>query len=164
MRPVSPASVRTSFAFRASRRSFSSSPRAVYIEMLRLNPGDNQGIRNHLGMSLLAEGRYADALDFAQKWIKNSLGNGAPVPRGGTLFGKPKQTIHPPQIEENMSKCWSGEMIHTAALASFKLMGDCDLSRQYLRIAPKVNPFILLRVLGKITKPSQCALGFDRVV
>ncbi|KAH6912043.1 hypothetical protein BKA70DRAFT_1266388 [Coprinopsis sp. MPI-PUGE-AT-0042] len=128
---------------------------AVYIEMLRLNPGDNQGIRNNLGTSLLHDGRYADALDFAQKWIGNSLGNGDPMPRGGTDFGKPRETVHPPQIEEKMSECWSGEMIHTAALASFKLLGDCDLSRQYLRIAPKVNPFILLRILGKITKPTE---------
>jgi hypothetical protein len=127
--------------------------------MLRLNPGDNQGIRNHLATSLLAEGRWADALDFAQKWIKNSLGSGEPMPRGGTLFGKPKQTVHPPQIEEKMSQCWSAEMIHTAALASFKLLGDCDLSRQYLRVAPKVNPFILLRVLGKITQPSEYGPG-----
>ena len=58
-------------------------------------------------------------------------------------------------VRVKLSICWNAEMIHTAALASFKLLGDCDVSRQNLRIAAKVNQFILLRILGKITKPSE---------
>lgn len=122
--------------------------------MLRLNPGDNQGIRTNLATTLLHEGRWTVALDFAQKWLKKSTGDGAPMSRGGTLFGEPRREPHPPNVEKKLEKCWGSEFIHTAAYASFKLLGDCELSRQYLRIAAKVNPFILLRVLGKITKPS----------
>jgi hypothetical protein len=128
--------------------------RATYIEMLRLNPGDNQGIRTSVGSSLIRDGRYADALYFAQKWLENSLGSGMPMACGGTDFGEPSKTLCTPEVEGKLSECWSGEMIHTAALASFKLLGDCDLSRQYLKIAAKVTPYILLRVLGKITRPS----------
>lgn len=127
---------------------------AVFIEMLRLNPGDNQSARTSLGSCLIRDGRFADALDFAQKWLKNSLEGGIPLARGGTDFGEPSKALYTPEVEAKLNGCWSGEMIHTAALASFKLWGDCDLSRQYLRIAAKVNPFILLRILGKITRPS----------
>ncbi|TEB25434.1 hypothetical protein FA13DRAFT_1738376 [Coprinellus micaceus] len=128
---------------------------ATYIEMLRLNPGDNQGVRTSVGSSLIRDGRYADALYFAQKWLENSLGSGMPMARGGTDFGEPSKTLYTPEVEGKLSECWNGEMIHTAALASFKLLGDCDLSRQYLKIAAKVTPYILLRVLGKITRPTE---------
>ncbi|KAJ3505760.1 hypothetical protein NMY22_g17468 [Coprinellus aureogranulatus] len=128
---------------------------AIYIEMLRLNPGDNQSARTSLGSSLIRDGRYADALYFAQTWLKNYLESGIPMQRGGTDFKEPSRELYTPEVEEKLNECWSGVMVHTGALASFKLWGDCDLSRQLLRIAAKVNPFILLRILGKITRPTE---------
>lgn len=136
--------------------------RATFIEMLRLNPGDNQSARTSLGSSLIRDGRYSDALYFAQKWLQNTLESGVPLPRGGTDFGEPSDALYTPEIEAKLSECWSGEMVHTAALASFKLRGDCEQSQQYLRIAAKVNPFILLRIIGRISRPSASSVSFLR--
>jgi hypothetical protein len=36
-----------------------------------------------------------------------------------------------------------GAVVHTAALAAFRLWGDCPESRQYLELAVRINPLIL---------------------
>ncbi|KAF5326513.1 hypothetical protein D9611_000712 [Ephemerocybe angulata] len=128
----------------------------VNIEMLRLCPLDNIGIRKVLGSGLIRDGRYADALSFAQTWLTESAMDGTPPPRGGTMFQAPSKQPLSAQDEARMSERGSsGEITHTAALAAFKLWGDCPIARQYLRIASKVNPFILVRVLGKVRRPSE---------
>ncbi|KAF5326328.1 hypothetical protein D9611_000723 [Ephemerocybe angulata] len=120
------------------------------IEMLRLCPGDNMGIRCGLGSSLIRDGRYADALSFAQVWSsEDTMKAGGIPPRGGTVFKEPKREPLSVAEETRLSGRYDcTELMHTAALASFKLFGDCELSRQYLRIASKVNPFILVRILA----------------
>ncbi|KAF5326034.1 hypothetical protein D9611_000722 [Ephemerocybe angulata] len=130
------------------------------IEMLRLCPGDNMGIRSKLGSALIRDGRYGDALSFAQAWsTKSTMDTGMPPKRGGTLFKKPTNKALSAAEEERLSDRWSsGELMHTAALASFKLFGDCELLRQYLRIASKVNPYILVRILGNIRRPNTLLL------
>ncbi|KAJ2921410.1 hypothetical protein H1R20_g15682, partial [Candolleomyces eurysporus] len=126
----------------------------VQIEMLRLCPGDNMGVRQGLGSSLIRVERYADALSFAQVWL-DTFYDGSSPPRGGTLFKEPKKTLFTETQEKKLSKYCTGELIHTAALASFKLFGDCPQSQQYLRIASKVNPHILVRILGRVTRPTE---------
>ncbi|KAF5326031.1 hypothetical protein D9611_000729 [Ephemerocybe angulata] len=123
------------------------------IEMLRLCPGDNLAVRKNLGSALIRDGRYADALYFAQAWLHDVFVT-APV-RGGTLFKEPSKDTLSDEEEAKFSTYCCGELIHTAALASFKLFGDCEQSRQYLRIASKANPHILLRILGKIRRPDE---------
>ncbi|RXW13595.1 hypothetical protein EST38_g12256 [Candolleomyces aberdarensis] len=126
----------------------------IQIEMLRLCPGDNMGVRQGLGSSLIRVKRYADALSFAQVWL-DTFDDGSSPPRGGTLFKEPKKTLFTETQETKLSKYCTGELIHTAALASFKLFGDCPQSQQYLRIASKVNPHILVRILGRVTRPTE---------
>ena len=46
-------------------------------------------------------------------------------------------------------------ILYSAALASFKHWGDCEQSRQYLKMAAKANPNVLLKVLGNVKKPSK---------
>jgi hypothetical protein len=122
--------------------------------MLRLCPGDNMGVRQGVGSSLIRVKRYADALYFAQVWLDGNEDGRSP-PRGGTLFGEPRKTLYTEEEEKKLSRYCTGELIHTAALASFKLFGDCPQSQQYLRIASKVNPNILVRILGRVTRPSK---------
>ncbi|OSC99218.1 hypothetical protein PYCCODRAFT_1470472 [Trametes coccinea BRFM310] len=125
------------------------------IEMLRLCPGDNLGQRDWLGSILLQAGRPADALSFAQAWLDRSRHDPdiCCPPRGGCTFEPPSQApLSQEFIEQNKGRA-PGSMLYTAALASFKLWGDCVLSRQYLRLAASVNPHVLLKVLAKVEKP-----------
>ncbi|KAI0637854.1 hypothetical protein C8Q77DRAFT_1047446 [Trametes polyzona] len=121
------------------------------IEMLRLCPGDNLGQRYWLGPVLCQAGRYAQALSFAQAWL--NLGNAHYPPRGGCKFDPPSQApLTEPFIQKNKGK-GPGGMLYTAALASFKLWGDCEIARQYLKLAASANPHVLLKVLGKVDAP-----------
>ncbi|KAF6749847.1 hypothetical protein DFP72DRAFT_911891 [Ephemerocybe angulata] len=122
----------------------------ICIEMLRLCPEDNMGARLRLGSSLIRGKRYSAALSFAQDWLKPDI----PPPHGGSNFHKPTEGLLN-DAEETRLSSWhgQGEILHTAALASFKLFGDCPQAQQYLRMASKVNPHILIRILGKVRRP-----------
>ena len=74
--------------------------------------------------------------------------------RGGTDFHSPVRDLVSPSREEQ-SKWACGALLYTAALASFKLWGNCALACQYLRMAVKANPYVLLRILGRVSRPSQ---------
>ncbi|KAI0370235.1 hypothetical protein BV20DRAFT_305450 [Pilatotrama ljubarskyi] len=124
------------------------------IEMLRLCPGDNLGQRDWLGSVLLQAGRTEQALSFAQAWLDPSKHDeySAP-PRGGCTFEPPSKTpLSQDFIKENKEH-GPGAILYTAALASFKLWGDCEIARQYLRISASVNPNVILKVLAKVDKP-----------
>lgn len=122
------------------------------VEMLRLCPGDNLSQREWLGTMLLKANRNADALSFSQIWL-NSRGT---IPlRGGCTFEPPSQTPLSAERYAKEKRFGSGEQNYTAALASFRLWGDCELARQYLRIATELNPHVIRRVLGKVTRPSK---------
>ncbi|EPT02866.1 hypothetical protein FOMPIDRAFT_1029164 [Fomitopsis schrenkii] len=126
------------------------------IEMLRLCPGDNMGQRSWLGSVLLQAGRHKDALSFAQAWLQPEVRRtGAPPPRGGCAFTDPSP--HPISRAEyaKMSEYCRAELLYTGALAAFKLWGgDSLLARQYLRLGARNNPSILMRLLGKVTRPA----------
>ncbi|KAH7884974.1 hypothetical protein F5I97DRAFT_1830249 [Phlebopus sp. FC_14] len=98
------------------------------IKMLRLCPGDNLGQRSWLGSVLLHCNRPSDALSFAHTWLVQRH----EVPRGGTNFTASSSACLSSSQEESMSKYGNGAMAHTAAIASFKVFGDCDLSRHYV--------------------------------
>ncbi|KIM42077.1 hypothetical protein M413DRAFT_143938 [Hebeloma cylindrosporum] len=129
------------------------------IEMLRLCPGDNLGQRFSLGSVLIHCGRYADALSFSQQWLDNKgdVGDGCP-PRGGTVFKAPRRDPGKPRSESELR--WeSSQILYTAALASFKLFGDCHTSQAYLKMSAISNPHILVKILARVQKPATLNSG-----
>ncbi|KAI0676908.1 hypothetical protein C8Q78DRAFT_1086899 [Trametes maxima] len=123
------------------------------IEMLRLCPGDNMGQRDWLGSVLLQAGRVENALSFAQAWLDPKHSNGSFPDRGGCAFGPPSKTPLSQDFVDREKKYGDGAILYTAALASFKLWGDCEIARQYLQISACLNPHVLLKVLGKVDRP-----------
>ena len=127
--------------------------RNTIIEMLRLCPGDNLGQRDWLGSVLLKAGRTSDALSFAQAWLDPQY-SGLWPPRGGCVFDPPSKTPLSDEFVEKTKRRGPGAICYTAALASFKLWGGCELASQYLRIAANVNPHVLVKILGRVDQPS----------
>lgn len=130
-------------------------PRNTIIKMLRLCPGDNLGQSKWLGSILIRTGRVADTLSFAQEWLHPAKTDKDNIPiRGGTRFLPPSQEPLPDSTEQRLTEFCQDAIIYTAALSSFTLWGKCPLSNQYLRIAAKINPTILMRILGRVRQPS----------
>lgn len=123
------------------------------LEMLRLCPGDNAGQRTWLGSNLIRINRIADALFFAQIWTSPQASEGTILPQGGTVFETPSKQLWSDDVEESLSKFGTTAILYTAALASFKLFGNCPQSCQYLRTAARANPHVLVKILGKKTRP-----------
>ncbi|GBE79251.1 hypothetical protein SCP_0204480 [Sparassis crispa] len=121
------------------------------IEMLRLCPGDNMGQREWLPSVLLKVGRAADTLSFVQFWLEDSDDRSSP--RGGCEFVAPSRAAMDAARVESLSKWCMGAMAYSGALAAYTLWGDCLLARQYLRIGAKVNPHVLMKILGKVEQP-----------
>lgn len=119
--------------------------------MLRLCPGDNMGQRTGLGSLLLLCNRFSDALSFCQVWLAPD--QPPVIPLGGATFDPPSSACLDASAEDQLSSYGNGAMAYNAAVAAFKLFGDGDLAQQYLRIAAKINPFILTKILAKIDKP-----------
>lgn len=125
--------------------------------MLRLCPGDNLGQRYSLGTALIKAKRYSDALSFAQAWMKH---DGDYPPKGGCTFSPPSLD---PLTEIQLKKFNQYEnaaIPYSAALATYRLRGDCKLARQYLVHAASINPHVLLKVLGRVDRPSECYLSW----
>jgi hypothetical protein len=129
----------------------------VGIEMLRLCPGDNMAQRQVLGSNLLKAGRAADALSFARAWTSYNERTVIFPPRGGCAFSTspPSSTPLTPAELTRLHKATPHAIVHTAALAAFKLFGDCELARQYLVRAAELNPHVMLKVLGRVDQPSK---------
>lgn len=133
--------------------------REAAIEMLRLCPGDNLGLRDWLGSVLLKAGRVSDALSFIQTWMIPVADRGDLIPHGGTDFGKPSFEPLSASREEKLSEWTKAHLPYTGALAAFKLLGDCPMSRQYLRMAAKLNPIILIKILSRRDPPSNATIA-----
>ena len=116
--------------------------------MLRLCHNDNLGQRDQVGMLLAMAGRFDEALSFAQAYIADPASH----PDGKT---PPRQAPLTTQAMEKMSDYTKADLLYTAALAAFRLWGDCELARQYLLIGARLNPQILLKILAKVDKPSE---------
>ncbi|TDL16491.1 hypothetical protein BD410DRAFT_795342 [Rickenella mellea] len=124
------------------------------IRMLRLCPIDNLGQRDWLGSILLRAGRISDALFFAQAWLTpDASGKGTPPPSGGTAFGAPSREPLSPARELKLATRSDSSIVYNAALAAFKLWGNCPLACQYLRIGARVNPHIIIKILAKSDPP-----------
>ncbi|CAA7262664.1 unnamed protein product [Cyclocybe aegerita] len=123
-------------------------------EMLRLCPGDNLGQRYWMGSMLCQANRFSDALFFAQAWLtEHTRKTGDPPARGGTAFAAPSPAV-PPTIDAERLR-WEGcSLLYTAALASFKVYGDCEQSKKYLIMATQSNPNILIKILAKVPRPA----------
>ena len=125
------------------------------IEMLRLCPGDNLNQRALLGSVLVRVGRTADALSFARNWLEK-IKSGEIPERGGTNFSPASDDVLSTALEERLTNGYAkGEIAYTGALASFKLYGGCPLACQFLRIAAKNNPTVLMRILARVRQPSE---------
>lgn len=131
--------------------------RNTAIEMLRLCPSDNLGQRDWVGTLLLKVNRPADALSFIQQWLELEVcETGSPPLRGGCVFKTPSQEPMPRSTVKKLGKYTQSNLVYTAAVATFKSWGDCELARQYLVIASKLNSTILRGViLSKIDQPSK---------
>ena len=124
--------------------------------MLRLCPGDNMGQRFWLGSLLIRCGRHADALYFAQQWLSDEVRkNGETLALGGCAFKAPQKELPESAIDDASLQWTSGQILYTAALASFKLFGDIPTSRTYLKMAATCNPHVLLKILAQVKKPRQ---------
>lgn len=132
----------------------------VMIEMLRLCPADNQGTRFFLGSALIHCGRYADALYFAQQWLGQGTLDDISPSDGAIIFRAPHRNTMAVKNEGN-NRTSDGSLLYTAALASFKHFGDCEQSRQYLKIAATTQPIVLVKVLARITKPGKFHLPLE---
>jgi len=131
------------------------------IEMLRLCPNDNMGQRFWLGSLLIRCGRHADALYFAQQWLSDEVRkSGKTLALGGCAFSAPQNELPDSPLDETSLRWASGQLLYTAALASFKLFGDIPISQTYLKMAATCNPHVLLKILAQVRKPR----GFFAVV
>lgn len=133
------------------------------IEMLRLCPGDNMAQRTWLGSNLIRVGRLEDALYFAQTWLSPGPADRGETPlKGGTDFKAPsRDAMTDGRAKDLESYC--GSLLYTAAMASFKLWGDSLQAQQYLRAASKANQNILMRILGRVTRPGMFCINYSVV-
>ncbi|KAJ7646016.1 hypothetical protein DFH06DRAFT_1270905 [Mycena polygramma] len=130
------------------------------IETLRLSPLDEIFQRWWMAPLLIRTGRFADALYFCQVWIhceldRSGKGAGLATPiRGGTAFRAPSDKLLPPTTEEEYAQRAQCGMMHSAALAAFKLWGRSPQSAQLLRIAARTNPGILAKIMARRARPT----------
>ncbi|KAI0676909.1 hypothetical protein C8Q78DRAFT_1065590 [Trametes maxima] len=128
---------------------------ATSIEALRLCHGDNMGQRYLLSTMLLDAGRYADALSFCQTWMDERY-DGMNRPLGGCVFQSPRSEPLDEREFGRLKGGWvSAALQLDAAYAAFKLWGDCELARQYLRLGTESNPLIFAKMLAMYKNPSK---------
>ena len=123
--------------------------RDMMINMLRLCPSDNLGKRMILPAILVLADRPEQALSFAQGWIENEEAH----PDGST---PPSKTPLTPAFIGRQRKWGCAEHYYSAALAAFRLWGDCEIARQYLHMGARLNPAVLRKVLAQKEQPREC--------
>ncbi|KAJ7646024.1 hypothetical protein DFH06DRAFT_1424747 [Mycena polygramma] len=129
------------------------------IETLRLSPIDEIYQRWWTAPLLIRTGRFADALFFCQVWIHCELdrsGDGLRTPiRGGTVFRAPSDKLLPPETEERYARREPCGMMHSAALAAFRLWGRSPQTAQLLCIAARTNPGIFASIMARRAQPNE---------
>ncbi|KAL0063864.1 hypothetical protein AAF712_009217 [Marasmius tenuissimus] len=126
------------------------------VEMFRLNPNDPMRQHTWLGSLLCQVERYSDALYFAQFFMDIRVGRidkGDLPAGGGTNFLPPRNDLYSPEEQEKLSEFFEATILYTAALASFKMWGDTEQARMYLRLAAGQNPKVLVKLLGRVRRP-----------
>ncbi|KAF8829961.1 hypothetical protein HHX47_DHR2000211 [Lentinula edodes] len=125
------------------------------IEMFRLNPMDPMQQHKWLPTLLCRIKRYPDTLYFCQVFLDifvSRLSLSQLPPGGGTQFLPPRRELYTPQEQEKMAS-YESTISYGAALAAFRLSGDCEESRMYLRAAVKANPTVMLKILRRSERP-----------
>lgn len=111
--------------------------------------------------------RYPDTLYFCQVFLDifvSRLSLSQLPPGGGTQFLPPRRELYTPQEQEKMAS-YESTISYGAALAAFRLSGDCEESRMYLRAAVKANPTVMLKILRRSERPSKVlCLSSKRIV
>jgi hypothetical protein len=130
------------------------------MELFRLDWEDRMNQKVWVGAVLNRLGRDEDALFHSQQWLEDETKRDGPPERAGSVFKKPVRKIGDAVNEKYYSECATG-IIYTAALSSFRLWGDCQESRQYVRAAAKANPHVLVRIMGRRSRPGMCYLHFS---
>lgn len=132
-----------------------SNSRDTIIEMFRLNPMDPMQQHKWLPTLLCRAKRYDDALYFCQVFIDifvSRLSLSDLPPGGGTQFLPPRRDLYTENEQEKLD-LHESTILYSAALATFRMSGDCPESRMYLRAAAKANPTVLMKILRKSKKP-----------
>lgn len=142
---------------------------APAIESLTLRQLDASCHRYILSPALLRAKRYADALSLSQDWFDpqyRAHWDYYHPPRGGCAF-------HPPSPEPMTQEHMEGYalpglpatiLLLNAAYATFRLWGDIELARQYLRMGARANPRIFVKILAGREKPSASPSHTSQVV
>ncbi|KAK1216291.1 hypothetical protein PQX77_021078 [Marasmius sp. AFHP31] len=126
------------------------------VEMFRLNPNDPMRQHTWLGSLLCQVERYSDALYFAQFFMDVGVGriDKDDLPAGGgTNCLPPRNDLYASEEQETLSEFFEATILYTAALASFKMWGDTEQARMYLRLAAGLNPKVLVKLLGRVRRP-----------
>lgn len=113
-----------------------------------------------MGSILLQAGRPKDALHFSQRWLeKKTRYDGTTPKKAGCDFETKPSKAPLPQAEiDDMTQWTPACHVYTAALAAFRLWGDCELARQYYKLGVKLNPNVMIKVLAKVGPPSTQSL------
>lgn len=112
-------------------------------------------MRDWIPSLLLNASRPADALSFIQSWTTDAAMKGEDLRQGGIEFTPPTQSRYPEAIAEKVADKADMHMLYAGALASFKLWGDCELANQFLGMAVKRNPWILIKIIDKVKQPCE---------
>ncbi|KAL7268299.1 hypothetical protein RUND412_009086 [Rhizina undulata] len=126
--------------------------------ILRLNHGDNNGVRDRVPTYLMHLGKPLEALNFALGWIDPEhplLNKDTNCPKNG--FGDlnlyPKSSFDPARRNTRQLNTYGGaSMIYDCALAIFKVFGPCELATSYVRLGHSANEHILPILLSSPSK------------
>ncbi|KAG8995327.1 hypothetical protein FRB94_009274 [Tulasnella sp. JGI-2019a] len=98
-----------------------------------------------------------EMLRLCWTWTSQNAANGK-TPIGGGIRFFSLSPLSPKPIAPDHVKIlsrWADDcMMYNGALAAFRLYGDCELARQYLRLGVERNPHICVKILGRVKKPS----------
>ncbi|RPD61881.1 hypothetical protein L226DRAFT_535256 [Lentinus tigrinus ALCF2SS1-7] len=122
-------------------------------ESLRVSYDDEIGQRHMLGTLLLKAGRYEDALGLCRVWLDPNWDR---YPRVRIHWNKQTYILEPLNdkiVEYQRKGSGAACELFNAALAAFRLKGDCELARQCLRLGAEICPLIMTRLLGRMKRP-----------
>lgn len=131
-------------------------PRDASSESLRLCHEDRLGQRHLLTTLLLKARRHSEALRLCQYWLDPGYDMAHPSVR--TRWSETRPSLEPLDdsiVEFQKTETGAVCELLNAALAAFRIIGDCELARQCLRVATEVNPLIMMKILTRFKRPSK---------
>ena len=106
-----------------------------------------------LGALLLKAGRYEDALGLCRVWLDPHWDR---YPRVRIHWRKQTfidERLSSKIVEYQRNSSGAPCELFNAALAAFRLKGDCELARQCLRLGTEKCPLIMMRILARAKQP-----------